>query len=315
MPNWRVFLCLYKVIQPDVYMWPCVADRTQEVPRRIDLKRLLDYSLEITPKGTSGSRPIISHRWEKPPDGCIKVNCDAGFDISKAKASLEYKPLNQGSNRKPRNYRPPQDYVHSFGSVGVERQSFDFAFGSVGVERQSFDFAFGYVDAEMRSFEYGVGIRRCMGSSDGGGASTLYGIGIGQLFDNNFERAILLCYLVLSQLRLVLMATIEKFIKDIHPSETKWRVKVIVLEKGMPKTARNATKRNQNLLLSDSQEDISMLTLVEYNFTPFVSFSDHMDQSTSVDLMAVAIIVNPKKQIYTSNCLQDLQELIVVNEE
>ncbi|XP_060967830.1 replication protein A 70 kDa DNA-binding subunit B isoform X3 [Cannabis sativa] len=58
-----------------------------------------------------------------------------------------------------------------------------------------------------------------------------------------------------------------------------------------------------------------MLTLVEYNFTPFVSFSDHMDQSTSVDLMAVAIIVNPKKQIYTSNCLQDLQELIVVNEE
>ncbi|KAM6596478.1 hypothetical protein CsatA_007002 [Cannabis sativa] len=148
------------------------------------------------------------------------------------------------------------------------------------------------------------------------------------------------------------MATIEKFNKDIHPSETKWRVKVIVLEKGMPKTARNAGKRYKNLLLSNcrktqiqatiydddietfqntltvhgcyyisnayvkftkpqyqvlgipyewvinsrctlvenvSEEDISMSTSVEYKFTPFVSFSDHMDQSTSVDLMSVEI--------------------------
>ncbi|KAM6593461.1 hypothetical protein CsatA_001164 [Cannabis sativa] len=58
-----------------------------------------------------------------------------------------------------------------------------------------------------------------------------------------------------------------------------------------------------------------MSTSVEYNFTLSVSFSDHMDQSTSVDLMAIAIIVNLKKQIYTSNGLQDLQELIVVTEE
>ncbi|XP_060966294.1 replication protein A 70 kDa DNA-binding subunit D-like [Cannabis sativa] len=67
----------------------------------------------------------------------------------------------------------------------------------------------------------------------------------------------------------VLMATIEKFIKDIHPSETKWRVKVIVLEKGMPKTARNVAKRYQNLLLSDSQKTQIQATIYDDDIEKF----------------------------------------------
>uniref|UniRef100_A0A803P1W4 Uncharacterized protein n=1 Tax=Cannabis sativa TaxID=3483 RepID=A0A803P1W4_CANSA len=39
--------------------------------------------------GTSdGYRPVITYKWVKPPDGIIKINCDAGLDILNARAGF-----------------------------------------------------------------------------------------------------------------------------------------------------------------------------------------------------------------------------------
>ncbi|XP_062103571.1 uncharacterized protein LOC133814653 [Humulus lupulus] len=67
--------------------------------------------------------------------------------------------------------------------------------------------------------------------------------------------------------------------------------------------------------LLEEVEDNIMHTMTYYNFTPFRDLPRHMDQMTSIDLLAVAIILNPKKQVYIRNNLQEIQEIILVNQE
>ncbi|CAA3012713.1 Hypothetical predicted protein [Olea europaea subsp. europaea] len=63
------------------------------------------------------------------------------------------------------------------------------------------------------------------------------------------------------------MAAPHKFILQISASKTNWSVKVIVVRKQFPKTARNSNSRYQNLTLMDLERKEITATMYDANIT------------------------------------------------
>ena len=53
-----------------------------------------------------------------------------------------------------------------------------------------------------------------------------------------------------------------KLIKDINIGDTNWTSKVVVLEKGMPRDAKNSPTKYQIIIFADSEVILSLLFLI-----------------------------------------------------
>ncbi|KAH7525056.1 hypothetical protein FEM48_Zijuj06G0184500 [Ziziphus jujuba var. spinosa] len=125
-----------------------------------------------------------------------------------------------------------------------------------------------------------------------------------------------------------------KLIKDIQAQQKGWTVKVVVIEKGMPRVSKSSPNKYQRLILADEEivqnnlqwtingrtiveevtGDSEIIVLVVYSFVPFSRLHTYIDFLSQVDVIGIAIEIKPKNEIIMSDGLEIVQEMTLMND-
>ncbi|KAK0601330.1 hypothetical protein LWI29_023227 [Acer saccharum] len=97
----------------------------------------------------------------------------------------------------------------------------------------------------------------------------------------------------------------------------------MVTEKTLPRTSQYSAYKYQRLILVDSNQnscsedikDEKFTVPLTFKFVPFANLDTHKDGATQVDIIAIAIDMQPAHQIRTKQGPSTIQELIVINKE